>query len=67
MKKLALSVIAILSISLASNAQAFEKGGKYISLGLGGANFWHISDQTDIFLLRKFWLHSNYRSVKRSR
>ncbi len=43
MKKLALSVIAILSISLASNAQAFEKGGKYISLGLGGSNFWHIS------------------------
>lgn len=43
MKKLALSVIAILSISLASNGQAFEKGGKYISLGLGGANFWHIS------------------------
>jgi hypothetical protein len=42
MKKLALSVIAILCISLASNAQAFEKGGKYISLGLGGANFWHI-------------------------
>lgn len=42
MKKLALSVIAILSISLASNAQAFEKGGKYISLGIGGASFWHI-------------------------
>ena len=42
MKKLLLSIIALATISTFSNAQSFEKGGKYLSLGLGGTNFWHL-------------------------
>lgn len=30
-----------------SSAQAFEKGGKYLTLGLGGGNHWHIDAQNN--------------------
>jgi hypothetical protein len=29
------------------NAQAFEKGGTYLNLGLGASNFWHIDVQNN--------------------
>jgi hypothetical protein len=42
MKKFLLCISTALLITSFSNAQAFENGGKYLSLGLGGANFWHL-------------------------
>ncbi len=42
MKKTILSFITIAAVVFSSQAQAFEKGGKYISLGLGGASYFHV-------------------------
>jgi hypothetical protein len=41
MKKFILCLISAISITSFLHAQSFEKGGKYLSLGIGGTNFWH--------------------------
>jgi hypothetical protein len=43
MKKIILSLIAIVALALTTHAQAFEMGKKYISIGVGGASYFNIS------------------------
>lgn len=38
-----------LGVSNTANAQAFEKGGTYLNLGLGGSNFLHINPDNDFY------------------
>jgi len=42
MKKGIITIVIAFAMIFNAQAQAFEKGGKYISLGLGGASYWHI-------------------------
>lgn len=44
-------VLAALGLGVSSkvNAQAFEKGGTYLNLGLGGSNFLHINPDNDFY------------------
>jgi len=42
MKRIILSMVAIVAFAIGTQAQAFEMGKKYISIGVGGASYFNI-------------------------
>ncbi|CAN5339448.1 hypothetical protein BH09BAC1_BH09BAC1_25260 [soil metagenome] len=44
MKHLLALLVLITCLSLGANAQAYERGGRYHSIGLGGSQFYHLGD-----------------------
>lgn len=42
-------LLTTLGFSQQAKAQAFEKGGTYLNLGLVGSNFWHINPSNDFY------------------
>ena len=50
MKKFLLCLISAISITSFLHAQSFEKGGKYLSLGIGGTNFGILAPESGLEL-----------------